>query len=59
MAFSDHLSRNVLKEKSKDPTCQGLEMKIHDVYLNASSEKCASLTAETSKDEVLSALKNK
>ena len=58
MVFSEHLSRNVLKEKSKDPTCQDLEMKIYDVYLNTSSEKCISLAAEMSKDETLVTLKN-
>ena len=58
MVFSNHLNRNVLKKKSKDARCQGLEMKIHDVYLNASSEKCVSLAAEMSKDPVLMALKN-
>ena len=49
MVFSDHLSRNVPNEESIEPTCQGLDMKIHDVYLNASSEKCVSLAAEMSK----------
>ena len=57
MVFSDHLIRNVLKNKSKDPTCQGLEMKMHVVYLNTSSEKCASLTGKMSEDETLVALK--
>ena len=58
MIFSNHLSRNVMmNEKSKEPTCQGLDMKIHDVYLSASEGKCVSCAAETSKDEVLSALK--
>ena len=33
-------------------------MKIHDVYLNVSSDKCVSLAAEMSKDETLVALKN-
>ena len=58
MIFSDHLSRNIGTEKTNEPTCKGLDLKINDVYLNTSSEKCASLTAEMSKDEVLSALKN-
>ena len=58
MVFSEHLSRNVLKEKSKDPTCQDLEMKIHDIYLNTSIEKCISFAAEMSKDETLVTLKN-
>ena len=60
MIFSDHLSRNmdINAEKTNKPTCKGLDLKIHDVYLNASSEKCASLTAEMSKYLVLMALKN-
>ena len=58
MIFSDHLGRNVSNDKSKEPMCQGLDMKIHDVYLNARSEKCVSLATETSKDETLVALKN-
>ena len=48
----------MLKDKSKEPTCQGLDMKIHDVYLNASSEKCTSLAVETSKDPELASLKH-
>ena len=31
--------------------CQGLDLKIQDVYLNASNDKCMSLAAETDKDE--------
>ena len=60
MNFSDHLSRNmdINAEKSKEPTCKGLGLSIHDVYLNASSEKCISLATETSKDPVLVALKH-
>ena len=59
LVFSNHLSRNVvLKDKSKEPTCHGLDMQIHDIYLNASSEKCISLAMEMSKDPVLMALKN-
>ena len=50
MVFSDHLSRNVPNDKSIEPTCQGLDMKIHGVYLNASNEKCISLATETAKD---------
>ena len=34
-----------------------MDLKIHDFYLNASSEKCALLTAEMSKDETLVTLK--
>ena len=58
MVFSDHLSRNVPNDKTNEPTCKVLDLKIHDVYLNASSEKCALLTAEMSKDSVLMTLKN-
>ena len=42
---------------SNKPTCEGLDLKIYDVFLNASSEKCTHLVTETGKD-VLSALKN-
>ena len=61
MVFSNHLSRNVNvdAENPKETICQGLDMKIPDVYLNASSEKCVSLAAKTSKDEVLCAHKIK
>ena len=60
MVFSDHLSRNVdvNAEKTKKPTCKGLDLKVHDIYLNVSSEKCVSLAAETSKDDTLVTLKN-
>ena len=57
MIFSDHLSHNVTTEKSVKPTCKGLDLKIHDVFLNVSGEKCDSLAKETSKDPVLNALK--
>ena len=33
MIFSDHLSHNVPIEKSNRPTCEGLELKIHNVFL--------------------------
>ena len=33
-------------------------MKIEDVYLNASEDRCLSLAAETDKDETMTALKN-
>ena len=46
MIFSDHLSHNVPKEKSNEPTCKGLDLKVHDVFLNASKEKCVSLPNE-------------
>ena len=58
MIFSDHLSHNVPIEKSNRPTCEGLELKIHDVFLNASREKCVLLACEMSKDPVLNALKH-
>ena len=53
-------SRNIRldKEKPIEPTCQGLDLKIQDVYLNASDEKCLSLASETDKDEILVALKS-
>ena len=59
MIFSHHLSRNmdINAKKTNEPTCKGLDLKINDVYLSTSSEKCALPTAETSKDETLVALK--
>ena len=58
MIFSNHLSHNENTEKSNEPTCKGLDLKIHNVYLNASNEKCISLATETSKDSVLVSLKH-
>ena len=58
MIFADHLSRNVSALESKEPTCSGLDLKINDIYLNASKEKCISLAKEMDKDETLLALKN-
>ena len=58
MIFTDHLSQNVSQESSEVPTCSGLDLKINDVYLNASDERCISLAHETDKDEVLVTLKN-
>ena len=58
MVFADHLSRNVSQKESEVPTCSGLDLKINDVYLNTSDERCISLAQETDKDEVLVALKN-
>ena len=58
MIFADHLSRNVRGRESNEPTCCGLDLKINDIYLNASNEKCISLAKETDKDEMLLALKN-
>ena len=59
MIFSDHLSHSVdiNTEKSNKPTCKGLELKVHDVFLNASSEKCISMAMEMSNDSVLVSLK--
>ena len=60
MIFSVHLSRNMGTSGKKPyaPTSKGLDLKIQDVYLNMSSDKCMSLATETNKDEVLSTLKN-
>ena len=58
--FSYHLSRNIRvdDEKPIEPICQGLDLKIQDVYLNASDDKCLSFANETDKDETLVALKS-
>ena len=56
--FADHLSRNIGMKESYEPTCKGLDLKIQDVYLNTSDEKCMSLASETDKDEILATLKN-
>ena len=37
-------------KKSNEPTCEGLDLKAHDVFLNASKEKCISLANEMSTD---------
>ena len=58
MVFADHLSRNIAAKESKEPTCSGLDLKINDIYLNDSEERCISLAKETEKDETLVALKN-
>ena len=58
MIFADHLSRNIGAKQSVDPTCKGLDLKIQDIYLNTSNERCLSLAKETDKDETLIALKN-
>ena len=59
MIFSDHLSHNItMGDSSNKPTCEGLDLKIHDVYLNASDDKCLSLAAETDKDPMMQALKH-
>ena len=57
MIFSDHLSHNVTSDSSNKPTCEGLDLKIHDMYLNASDEKCLSLANEMTKDPMMQALK--
>lgn len=58
MIFSDHLSRNVFAStKPSEPTCKGLELKVEDIYLNTSNDRCMSLASETDKDENLVALK--
>ena len=58
MIFADHLSRNIGSNESNELTCTGLELKIQDIYLNASEDKCISLAKESEKDEILIALKN-
>ena len=59
MIFSDHLGRNVIvKQESNVPTCEGLDLKIHDVFLNVSNDKCNSMATETGKDTVMQALKH-
>ena len=58
MVFADHLSYNVSQEETEVPTFSGLDLKINDVYLNATDERCISLAHETDKDECLATLKN-
>ena len=58
MVFADHLSRNIAREMSQELICKGLELKVEDIYLNASDEKCLSLAIETDKDGTLAALKS-
>ena len=60
MIFSDHLSRNIdtNADKPSELIYKGLDQKIHDVYLNASDNKCLSLATETSKDPMMQALKH-
>ena len=45
-------------KKPIELTCQGLELKIQDVYLNASNDKCLSLASETDKEKILVTLKS-
>ena len=58
MVFTDHLSRNISSKETNEPMCTGLDIKIEDVYLNASEDRCISLGKETDKDETLVTLKN-
>ena len=60
MIFSDDLSRNVdtNADKPSELKCKGLDLKIHDVYLNASEDKYLSLATEKSKDPMMQALKH-
>ena len=59
MIFIDHLSCNIAAgDSSNKPTCEGLDLRIHNVYLNASGDKCLSLTAEIDKDPIMQALKH-
>ena len=59
MIFSDHLSCNISAgDSSNKPTCEGLDLKIHNVYLNASDEKYLSLANEMTKDPMMQALKH-
>ena len=59
MIFSDHLScNNVAGDNSNKLTCGGLDLKIHDVYLNSSDDKCLSLATETDRDPIMQALKH-
>ena len=58
MVFADHLSRNISNKESNEPTCTGLDLKVNDIYLNTSEDRCISLAKETDKDETLIALKN-
>ena len=45
-------------KKPNEPTCEVLDIKIHDVYLNVSDDKNISLASEADKDETLIAIKN-
>ena len=59
MIFSDHLSHNVIvRDSSNKPTCEGLDLKIHNIYLNASNDKCLGHATEMSKDPMMQALKH-
>ena len=52
MVFTDHLSRNITCKESNEPMCTGLDMKIQDIYLNASEDRCISLAKETEKGDL-------
>ena len=58
MVFSNYLNRNVGAKESNEPTFSGLDLKINDIYSNASKERCISLAQETERDELLVVLKN-
>ena len=58
MIFSDHLSHNIPSgDSSNKPTCEGLDIKIHNVYLNA-NDKCLNLADEMTKDPMMQTLKH-
>ena len=59
MVFTNHLSRNIVNKVPNEPMCTGLDMKIQDIYLNASEDRCISFAKETEKDETLVILKKR
>ena len=59
MVFTDNFEqKHCMNRESNEPTCKGLDLKIEDVYLSASEDRCLSLAKETDKDETLVTLKN-
>ena len=58
MVFTDHLSRNIPCKESNEPTCEGLDLKVENIYLCASKDRCLSLAKDTNKDEILITLKD-
>ena len=58
MVFTDHLSRNISCKESNEPTCEGLDLKVENIYLCTSKDRCLSLAKETDKDETLISLKD-
>ena len=58
MVFADHLRRNISCKESNEPTCEGLDLKVENIYVCASEDRCLSLAKETNKDEILIALKD-